>query len=186
MNASGERGSSRPAPRRRAPPRPSREPFCETTLLPTAIDRPRRASSNLASAPVPIGRYDLAKVDPSRRTRRSMSRATRGGVARHRKAHVLRLRDRAGEVQLFCRADVLGADYAALTKSRVADFVEPGACHVTKTAAPVAPSGLRLLTKAPAPPPEMAWLVDVSSAIAIVTWIVANRCGGVCSSREQR
>lgn len=80
------------------------------------------------------------------------------------KVTFLRLRDRQGEVQLFCRANTLGPDYARIGEIEVADFVEAeGTATVTKTGElSIEPSVLRLLTKALRPLPEK-WhgLVDV-------------------------
>src|SRR5262249_21907562 len=80
------------------------------------------------------GRYDRAEVE-----------ALAGGQSAHVSGRVVamrivgklcfvRIRDRQGELQLFCRSDSLGADFARLDEIEVADFVEAeGVPMVTKT-----------------------------------------------------
>ena len=72
------------------------------------------------------------------------------------KASFLRLRDRQGEIQLFCRRDSLGDGFARLEEIEVADFVEAiGVPMVTqKGELSVEPTTVRLLTKAMRPLPE--------------------------------
>jgi lysyl-tRNA synthetase, class II len=72
------------------------------------------------------------------------------------KASFLRLRDATGELQLFAKKDVLGADFAALEQIDVADHVEArGRLMVTKTGELSLELGaLRLLTKALRPLPD--------------------------------
>src|SRR5258705_9220573 len=72
------------------------------------------------------------------------------------KASFLRLRDRQGEVQLFCRRDSLGDAFARLDEIEVADCVEAeGVPMVTKTGElSLEPRAVRLLTKAMRPLPE--------------------------------
>jgi lysyl-tRNA synthetase class 2 len=72
------------------------------------------------------------------------------------KAAFLRLRDRTGEIQVFCRQNLLGEGYARLEDLDVADHVQAaGQLMVTKTAElSVEASSLELLTKAYRPPPE--------------------------------
>jgi len=80
------------------------------------------------------------------------------------KASFLRLRDDAGEIQLFAKKDVLGDGFAALEDIDVADHVEArGRPMVTKTGElSLELTSLRLLTKAMRPLPDK-WhgLVDV-------------------------
>lgn len=72
------------------------------------------------------------------------------------KATFIRLRDRQGEIQLFCRPDALGDKFARLEEIEVADIVEAeGVPMVTKTGElSIEPSSIRLLTKALRPLPE--------------------------------
>ncbi|MET0591466.1 MAG: lysine--tRNA ligase [Polyangiaceae bacterium] len=72
------------------------------------------------------------------------------------KATFIRLRDRQGEIQLFCRPDALGDHFARLEEIEVADIVEAeGVPMVTKTGElSIEPSSIRLLTKALRPLPE--------------------------------
>ncbi len=72
------------------------------------------------------------------------------------KASFLRLRDWSGDIQLFCRKNVLGADFAALEDIDVADHVTAtGPVMVTKTGElSVDASRLRILTKAYRPLPD--------------------------------
>jgi lysyl-tRNA synthetase class 2 len=76
------------------------------------------------------------------------------------KAAFLRLRDRSGEIQLFCKSDVLGADFARLAAAggeiEVADhIVVEGIAMVTKTGElSIEAKSVRLLTKAMRPLPE--------------------------------
>ncbi len=76
------------------------------------------------------------------------------------KASFLRLRDATGEIQLFCRKDALGDDYARLHVAggaiESADHVQAeGAVMVTKTGElSIECTSLRLLTKAYRPLPE--------------------------------
>ncbi|GAC1393556.1 MAG: lysine--tRNA ligase [Polyangiales bacterium] len=76
------------------------------------------------------------------------------------KAAFLRVRDRSGEIQLFCRKDALGDDFARLHAAGgeidAADFVTAeGGVMVTKTGElSVECKSIRLLTKAMRPLPE--------------------------------
>lgn len=72
------------------------------------------------------------------------------------KASFLRLRDESGEVQLFAKQDVLGADFAALEDIEVADHIEArGRLMVTRTGElSIELGSLRLLTKALHPLPD--------------------------------
>ena len=72
------------------------------------------------------------------------------------KASFLRLRDESGEVQLFAKQDVLGADFAALEDIEVADHIEArGRLMVTRTGElSLELRSLRLLTKALHPLPD--------------------------------
>jgi lysyl-tRNA synthetase, class II len=80
------------------------------------------------------------------------------------KVQFLRARDWAGEIQLFCRKNVLGEDFARLTDIDVADHVTAtGRIMVTKTGElSIEATALRLLTKAFRPlPDKWAGLSDV-------------------------
>ncbi len=72
------------------------------------------------------------------------------------KASFLRLRDESGEVQIFAKADTLGADFAKLEDVDVSDHIEVrGPVIVTKTGElSVEARALRLVTKALRPPPD--------------------------------
>jgi lysyl-tRNA synthetase class 2 len=72
------------------------------------------------------------------------------------KASFLRLRDRQGELQLFCRSDALGQSFARLEDIDVADFVEAEGVPMVTRAGELSlePSWVRLLTKALRPLPE--------------------------------
>lgn len=72
------------------------------------------------------------------------------------KASFFRLRDASGEIQLFAKADILGAGFAALEDLDVADHVEVvGRPMVTRTGElSVEVSRIRLLTKATRPLPD--------------------------------
>src|SRR5262249_43498636 len=101
-------------------------------------------------AKVPDGKYDAARGAalgggrPVRVAGRVIAARTFG------KASFLRLRDREGDIQLFCRTDALGDGFARLEDIEVADFIEAiGVPMVTqKGELSVEPSRLRLLTKA--------------------------------------
>ncbi len=68
----------------------------------------------------------------------------------------VRVRDRQGEMQLFCRSESLNEQWARLDEIEVADFVEAqGVPMVTKTGElSLEPTTIRLLTKAMRPLPE--------------------------------
>ena len=72
------------------------------------------------------------------------------------KAAFLRLRDRTGELQLFCRKNLLGADFARLDDIDVGDIVTArGQVMATKTGElSLEAASLRLLTKSYRPLPE--------------------------------
>ena len=162
--ASGEEGIlAARAGKARALTARGENPFAND-LLPTPVTDLGELRQRFSGARGADGRYDAAKVDT---LAEGAAVHVAGRVVASRtigKLTFLRLRDRAGEVQLFCRVDVLGADYARLNEIEVADFVEAsGVPTVTKTGElSVAPSTLRLLTKALRPLPEK-WhgLVDV-------------------------
>jgi lysyl-tRNA synthetase class 2 len=82
------------------------------------------------------------------------------------KASFLRLRDESGEVQLFAKLDVLGADFAALEDIDIGDHIEVrGPLMVTKTGElSLELRSLRLITKALRPLPDK-WhgLTDVDA-----------------------
>src|SRR6187399_1051786 len=80
--------------------------------------------ARFAAALLPDGKYDAARAaalaagEPVHVTGRVV--ALRG----FGKASFLRLRDRQGEIQLFCRRDALGDGFDRLEEIEVADFVE--------------------------------------------------------------
>lgn len=112
------------------------------------------------------GKYDAAEVDALAKAE-AVHLAGRIVASRtFGKASFLRLRDRTGEIQLFCRADQLGDDYARLSELDIADFVEAhGVPMVTRTGElSIDVASFRLLTKAMRPLPEK-WhgLTDVET-----------------------
>src|SRR5215471_12898916 len=107
------------------------------------------------SGRLPDGKYDAAEVA---RIAGGKSVHVAGRVIFLRafgKACFVRLRDRQGELQLFCKSDVTD-DFARLEDIDVADFVEAeGVPMVTqKGELSLEPTRLRLLTKALRPLPE--------------------------------
>ncbi len=102
------------------------------------------------------GKYDGPKVDA---IAAGASRHVAGRVVAARgfgKASFLRLRDRTGELQLFCRSDKLGDAWDRLSEIEVADFVEAeGVPMVTRTGElSLELTSIRMLTKALRPLPE--------------------------------
>ena len=102
------------------------------------------------------GKYDAAEVA---RMAEGKSVHVAGRVVAMRgfgKASFVRVRDRQGEIQLFCRSDSLGESFARLEEIEVADIVEAeGVPMVTRTGElSIEPSAIRLLTKALRPLPE--------------------------------
>jgi lysyl-tRNA synthetase class 2 len=112
--------------------------------------------ARFAAARLGDGKYDAAKVTelslgtPVHVTGRVVALRAFG------KASFLRLRDRQGEIQLFCRSDSLGDSYPRLEEIEVADFIEAiGLPMVTqKGELSIEPTRIRLLTKAMRPLPE--------------------------------
>src|SRR5690606_6455520 len=80
------------------------------------------------------GKYDAAKVQE---LAKGETVHVAGRIVAERtfgKAAFLRVRDRTGEIQLFCRADKLGEHYARLGDFDVGDIIEAyGVPMVTKT-----------------------------------------------------
>lgn len=72
------------------------------------------------------------------------------------KAVFLKVRDRSGEIQLFCREDGLGAAFERIGDVDVADHVEAlGTVMVTKTGElTIDAARVRVLTKAMLPLPD--------------------------------
>ena len=108
------------------------------------------------AARAPDGKYDAAEVT---RIADGKSVHVAGRVVAMRgfgKASFVRLRDRQGEIQLFCRSDSLGDRFARLEEIEVADIVEAeGVPMVTRTGElSLEPTAVRLLTKALRPLPE--------------------------------
>lgn len=112
--------------------------------------------AGFASARVADGKYDAAEVT---RIADGKSVHVAGRVVAMRgfgKASFVRVRDRQGEIQLFCRSDSLGRSFARLEEIEVADIVEAeGVPMVTRTGElSLEPTTIRLLTKALRPLPE--------------------------------
>jgi lysyl-tRNA synthetase class 2 len=121
------------------------------TLIDLGALRERFASARGAD-----GKYDASKVSE---LAAGASVHVAGRVMALRvfgKASFVRLRDRAGEIQLFCRSDSLGADFSRLQEIEVADVIESrGTPMVTRTGElSIEPTEMRLLTKAMRPLPE--------------------------------
>jgi lysyl-tRNA synthetase class 2 len=101
-------------------------------------------------------KYDAAKVEtlaagrPVHVAGRVVALRTLGKLC------FVRVRDRQGEIQLFCRRESLKDEFARLDEIEVADFVEAeGVPMVTKTGElSLEPATIRLLTKAMRPLPE--------------------------------
>jgi lysyl-tRNA synthetase class 2 len=110
------------------------------------------------------GRYDAAKVEgvggaEHRVAGRVLFQRSFGGVT------FVRLRDRTGELQLYCDEASLGADYARLEGLDLGDFVEasgPGMA-TQKGELSIKATKLRLLTKALRPLPTKTSFKDVES-----------------------
>jgi lysyl-tRNA synthetase class 2 len=112
--------------------------------------------ARFAAARLEDGKYDAAKVAE---IAQAASVHVVGRVVAMRgfgKASFVRLRDRQGEIQLFCRSDSLGDGFVRLEDIEVADFVEAeGVPMVTqKGELSIEPRRVRLLTKALRPLPE--------------------------------
>ncbi len=112
------------------------------------------------------GKYDIDKVAA---LAGSDNFHVRGRVIALRRTGALsfiRLRDRTGEVQLFCDEATLGASYAALDDLDVADIIEAegGLMASKRGELSLKPARIRLLTKALRPLPEK-WhgLTDVET-----------------------
>ncbi|MBK7400186.1 MAG: lysine--tRNA ligase [Myxococcales bacterium] len=112
------------------------------------------------SAALPDGKYDAAKVTALAGDRRERVAGRVVAARSFGKAAFLRVRDRSGELQLFCRKDALGEDFGRLHAAggeiEVGDFVvAEGGCMVTKTGElSLEARAIRLLTKAHRPLPE--------------------------------
>src|SRR4051812_41008302 len=124
-----------------------------------ALDRVVTVLVAHESARAEGGKYDAAKVDAiEKRTYRLGGRIV--AARSFGKAAFLRLRDRSGEIQLFCRTDALGADFERLHAAGGAidagDFVVvEGSPMVTKTGElSIEARSIKLLTKAYRPLPE--------------------------------
>jgi lysyl-tRNA synthetase class 2 len=102
------------------------------------------------------GKYDAAKVTALAEAKAVHVAGRIVAMRGFGKATFIRLRDRQGEMQLFCRPDALGDQFARLEEIEVADIVEAeGVPMVTKTGElSIEPSSIRLLTKALRPLPE--------------------------------
>ncbi len=108
-------------------------------------------------------KYDLERVAALAKERGVTELRIAGRVIAVRsfgKAAFVRVRDRSGEIQLFCRKDALGEQFARLAAAggeiEVADHVvATGAPMVTKTGElSIEAASIRLLTKAYRPLPE--------------------------------
>jgi lysyl-tRNA synthetase class 2 len=102
------------------------------------------------------GKYDAAEVTRIAEGQRVHVAGRVIAMRGFGKATFLRLRDRQGEIQLFCRPDGLGEFFARLEEIEVADIIEAeGVPMVTRTGElSLEPTTIRLLTKALRPLPE--------------------------------
>ncbi|MEO7096783.1 MAG: lysine--tRNA ligase [Polyangiales bacterium] len=128
-----------------------------------ALDRVGIVLERFAGAKGEGGKYDAAKVEAARVDDEGKSYRLGGRIVAARsfgKAAFLRLRDRSGEIQLFCRKDALGDDFERLHAAGGAidagDFVVvEGSPMLTKTGElSIEAKSIRLLTKAYRPLPE--------------------------------
>jgi lysyl-tRNA synthetase class 2 len=107
------------------------------------------------------GRYDAAKVEAKalRVAGRILFLRSFGGVT------FIRLRDRTGELQLYCEEVSLGAGYARLEELDLGDIVESSgtAMATQKGELSIRSSAVRLLTKAYRPLPTKTTFKDVES-----------------------
>ncbi len=107
------------------------------------------------------GRYsaDLVEAKPFRIAGRILFLRNMGGVA------FVRLRDRTGELQLYCDKEKMGAAFDRLDDLDLGDFVEGhGTAMSTKRGElSIDAQGLRLLTKAYRPLPTKTTFKDVES-----------------------
>jgi lysyl-tRNA synthetase class 2 len=125
-----------------------------------ALDRIGNVLDRHEGARTEGGKYDAAKVDASGEKKRYTLGGRIVAARSFGKAAFLRLRDRSGEIQLFCRKDALGDDFERLHAAGGAidagDFVVvEGSPMVTKTGElSIEATKIRLLTKAYRPLPE--------------------------------
>ncbi|NUQ73716.1 MAG: lysine--tRNA ligase [Polyangiaceae bacterium] len=119
------------------------------------------ARAQFDSAKTPEGRYDPEKIErvKLRVAGRILFLRSFGGVT------FIRLRDRTGELQLYCDEAGLGAEYARLEDLDLGDFVEAsGAAMATqKGELSIHAERLRLLTKALRPLPTKTSFKDVEA-----------------------
>jgi lysyl-tRNA synthetase class 2 len=116
----------------------------------------RAAVRSALVGPTQAGRYD---ADAVRQCLGGQTFVVLGRLVARRgfgKAAFLRVRDGSGELQLFAKQDVLGADFSWLDALDIADFVQAtGSVMVTqKGELSLEVTALRLLTKAMRPLPD--------------------------------
>jgi lysyl-tRNA synthetase, class II len=135
------------------------DPFTND-IDPAAITDLGTVRNHYASAVREEGRYDpeaVSSLGASAPWGAQVTVAGRIVAARSfGKAGFLRVRDRAGELQLFCKKDRLGEGFARLEELDVADHVlATGQLMVTKTGElSIEATSVRMLTKALRPLPE--------------------------------
>ncbi|MFO0552078.1 MAG: lysine--tRNA ligase [Polyangiaceae bacterium] len=107
------------------------------------------------------GRYDKANVERSKATFRVAGRVL--FIRSFGAGCFIRLRDRSGELQLYCQESVMGAAFERLADFDLGDFVEArGESMATdKGELSIAPEQVRLLTKAYRPLPTKTSFKDV-------------------------
>ncbi|MBK8252175.1 MAG: lysine--tRNA ligase [Polyangiaceae bacterium] len=119
------------------------------------------ARAKFESAKNAEGRYDAAKVEPVplRVSGRILFSRSFGGVT------FIRLRDRTGELQLYCDQEALGAEFERLDDLDLGDIIEAeGTAMATqKGELSVRAKSLRLLTKAFRPLPTKTSFKDVEA-----------------------
>ena len=117
------------------------------------------ARARFDAAKTPEGRYDAAKVDPLplRVAGRILFSRSFGGVT------FVRLRDRTGELQIYCDQESLGEAFARMEDLDLGDIVEAeGTAMATqKGELSIKATRLRLLTKAYRPPHTKTSFKDV-------------------------
>jgi lysyl-tRNA synthetase, class II len=136
-------------------------PFANDVTSGAALVPLAEARAKFDSAKTPDGRYDAAKVDPVplRVAGRILFLRSFGGVT------FVRLRDRTGELQLYCDKDALGDGFERLEDLDLGDIVEAEGTGMAtqKGELSVKAQRLRLITKAYRPLPTKTSFKDVEA-----------------------
>jgi lysyl-tRNA synthetase class 2 len=125
-------------------------------LAPAPLEALGDLRARFAEARGADGKYDPSKVQTLAEGRSVHVAGRVVAIRTLGKLTFVRIRDRQGEMQLFCRIESLKDAFVRLEEIEVADFVEAeGVPMVTKTGElSLEPSTIRLLTKAMRPLPE--------------------------------